>query len=133
MRAIAASLLFALAAPAHAEPVDVPRMIEAIAQVEGGRWGNYGGICCISRIAWEQHRPHWDYDYSKIRRYTLPIYREHIEWLAKNLALNQQPVTPATIYVCWRRGLDAGVKILRRGEMPSAGTRCQNLYEALAR
>ncbi len=132
MRAIVASLLLAVIPATKAEPVDIERMIEATAQVEGGHWGEPGGIACLSYIAWEQHRPTLAYQLSSLRDYAMPVYREHMRWIVAQLPRNRVRITPATVYTCWRSGLEGGMKILRTQGVPSQSIRCENLYYALA-
>lgn len=110
-------------------PINVDRMIEAIAQVEGGAWGSPGGTCCISYIAWSQHRPALAYQLSASKEHAIPVYREHVEWLIFNIPRNHVKLTPAAIYCCWHHGLDGGTKMMRRGDKPEDSVRCQNLYE----
>lgn len=131
MKAVLASLFLAMAAPTEAKPFDIERMIEATAQIEGGKWGEPGGICCLSYIAWEQHRPGIAYQLSGNREYVLPVYREHMRWIIAQLSKHRINVTPATVYTCWRSGLEGGVKILRTRGVPEQSVRCENLYDVL--
>ena len=125
---IASLFLAVLPVSKPAEPIDVERMIEAICQIEGGSWSAVGGAGCLSYIAWEQHRPNLSYQLSASKEHAMPVYREHLHWLIFNLPRNRIKVTPASLYTCWRYGLDGGIKRLRSG-IPAQAVRCQNLYE----
>lgn len=128
MNLLAASLFLAMMPSIPDTPIDVECMIEAIAAVEGGEWGKPGGTCCLSYIAWEQHRPQYAYQLSGDRQYALPVYREHLHWLIYNIPRNRVKLTPASLYVCWHLGLQGGARLLHNHPMPDDGQRCQNFY-----
>ncbi len=129
MRPLFASLAMLVMHPvAHAEPIDLDQMIAAMAQVEGGAWGKPGGTCCMNYSAWSQHS-NLPFQASMIAETALPVYRLHLEWVLYNLPKHRVRVTPAAVYLCWRRGLEGAVAILRKHPMPDEAVRCQNLYE----
>lgn len=131
MKALLAGLVLILHPTMNAKPpLDLDRMIEAVSQIEGGKWGQPGGPCCIGYSAWSQHT-NLPFQASMHPETALPVYREHLEWIIYNLPKHHCPVTAATVYLCWRRGLHGAVAILRKIEMPEQATRCQNLYESL--
>lgn len=111
--------------------VDHARMAEAIAQIEGGRWGEVGGSGCMGQTAWHQHTS-LDYNESRYSGKALPIYHVHLAWLEANLKRRGCPVTPAMLYLCWRRGLRGGIREYRAKGLSDAAVRCQNIYESLS-
>lgn len=128
MKAIAAAAFFALSRVfMKAEPIDVPRVLEAISQEEGGAWGKNGGVCNISYSAWGD-RSELAYQLSRNEASATPVYRLHIAWIEKMLAQNGVRVTAQTIGTAWRFGIEGA---RRRKWKSDYGARCLNLYEAL--
>lgn len=110
-----------------AEPIDLGRMVEAIVEIEGGRWTDIGGAGCMSYAAWSQHTT-LPYYMSNRQYLTRMIYRDHLNWTVRQLMRHGVAVTPASVYLVWRRGLEGACAILRRSGMPEQSIRCQNLY-----
>lgn len=127
MRSLLASL--ALAMTAHAQPIDLGRMIEAIAQVEGGSWTDAGGACQISYAAWSDNCK-FSYQLSRTKDFAIPVYESHLRWIIAQLRRHGAKVTPEAVALCWRWGFEGARAMRFRGEY---GTRCQNLYESLAK
>lgn len=131
MRLLFATLALMSTAAKPAPPkIDVERMIEAVCQIEGGEWNKPGGRGCIGYAAWSQHS-HYAFQLSANREYAIPVYLKHIEWIIKFLPVHGINVTPASVYLAWRRGLEGAVLLLKHGAMPEQAVRCENLYSTL--
>jgi hypothetical protein len=124
---------FILAAMPHAQAqIDVPRMVEAIVQKEGGSWGDLGGAGNMTYGAWADECA-FAYTLSMNRDYALPVYEKRVRRIILELPRHRIRVTPATVYLAWWKGISGAAAILRAGPMPVQGTECENLYWSLAK
>ncbi len=102
-------------------------MFKAIAGVEGGAWGKLGGPCCISLVAWSSHTS-LPYIASAQWEFCEIVYHKHYEEIVEGLQRHHIGVTPATIYLVWRRGLRGALLRLNGDPIPEQCVRCENLY-----
>lgn len=128
MKRFIAGLL--LAVSAHAQ-IDVPRMVEAIIQIEAGHWDKLGGAGNMSKQAWDDRRPDVAFTLSTNEVYARGVYAEHVRWIVATLTHYGVKPTPAAVYLAWWRGASGATKILRRGPMPDVAVRCGNIYADL--
>ncbi|MDQ5979488.1 MAG: hypothetical protein QG602_2462 [Verrucomicrobiota bacterium] len=119
---------FAHHAAVHAqEPaIDHARLLTAIQQVEGYAWSHPGGAYAIRLATWRQHT-HLPYRYACIKEYADAWAVKHFGWLTRSLLADGYAVTPYSLAMCWRYGLEGGkVRIGRPGF--DYGHRAANLY-----
>ena len=119
-----------LAVSCHAAPIDADRMLLAISQIEGGRYGHLGGPCCLSETVWRQHS-HLSYDLSRTPFFCIQVEHQHLAWIIESLQRAGIAVAPDTVYAAWRLGLTGAVRRIRAGSMPEACQRAMNLYYEL--
>ena len=122
------ALMSTAARPPSTPEIDLERLVECIMQTEGGSWGKPGGRGCIHYSAWSD-RTHLPYQGSMSEETALPVYRDHVEWLIRNLPKHHVTVTPAAVYACWHYGLEGGSRMIHRHGLPEDAVRCMNLYD----
>ena len=105
--------------------VDPDRMIGVLVQLEGGEQDDLGGPAHMQEGTWSD-RTRLPYYLSRKREHWYPRYREHLEWIFKQLPRYGIKATPKSVALVWRYGLN-GAK--RRKFEGSYGDRASNLAE----
>ncbi len=129
MNPLLATLLLAFAIPARAESIDLDRMIDAIAQIEGHATSDLGGPGRMLRGTWYD-RTRLSYALSRYPEHAAPVYRAHLRWIMVQFEAQRIAVTPETLYLAWRRGVEGAAQRLRR-TMPEEAVRCGRVYRSL--
>lgn len=126
MKTILAGLFLAFASSLRAEPIDLDRMIDAIAQIEGHAVNDLGGPGRMLRGTWYD-RTKLAYVHSRSPEYCRPVYKAHLIWITEQYRNRHIKVTPETLYLAWRRGVEGAVVRLR-GPMSDIAVRCGRIY-----
>lgn len=129
MKSLVATLFLVFAIPARAESIDLDRIIEAIAQIEGHSESDLGGRCRMLKATWYD-RTRLSYALSRFPEHATPVYRAHLRWIMAQFKTKRIAVTPETLYLAWRRGVEGAVVRLR-GRMPNEAVRCGRVYGSL--
>lgn len=123
---IAAALASEIIVPVK-RTLDVSRLIDCIAQIEGGKPNALGGRCCIGAGAWYD-RTVISYANSRFPEQAEPIYALHLRWIMESLEAQGIRPTPAICGECWRYGLQHYLDTRRASDY---GRRVANLYGTL--
>ena len=99
--------------------INYPRLLRAIAAVEGHRWSDEGGAIAWTQRAWVEDCS-WPYAYAKNRELSMKIAEQRLERLRCYL----RTMNIATVANLWRYGLTA----TKQGRVGNYGQRVANLY-----
>jgi hypothetical protein len=132
-RFILVALPFAFAL-AHAEEVNVERLVDAIAIKEtGAAWNGQPGSCGelsayqIMEGTWSLHMAPRPFSEARIASLARSCAIKHVRWLIAQLEGHGLAVTPERIATAWNHGL--GYLCRHFGEPTAYGIEVANLYE----
>jgi hypothetical protein len=104
--------------------IDADRMVRALVQIEGGHWGDNGGAAHMQYAAWSD-RTVWPYYQSRSEPHARLVYGWHLAWVCKELTRYGIKVTPKSVGLVWRYGLEGAKRRKFEGEY---GDRLSALY-----
>lgn len=105
--------LFASVLPMKAAqpPIDLSRLLECLAEIEGGSATEVGGRVCCSYKVWEDRAPNLSYLLSANETAATPIFMAQLRWIVETLPKYKVPVTPESIATTWRFGIGKAAKL----------------------
>ena len=110
--------------------LNILRMTDAIAQVEGGDPHELGGRCCITRAVWDERSP-LPYEASRDPEECAEVEQLHVTWLMRQMERADVTPTPALLDEAWHIGVTAALARQHFGQLSERAQRCAALYREM--
>ncbi len=100
-------VLFALAwslPSLRSQTLNLGRLFECLAEVEGGKADELGGRAFCSYQVWADRAPDLAYQLSKNEAAAMPVFRAHLLWIVTTLKKHRVKADSEAVATIWRFG-----------------------------